>query len=99
MRACELTKTEQTNVRTALLFLRTRLGGWGPVAQALQFSRYTLAHMIGGGKTIGPGAAVGVAHLAGVSVDDVLSGRYPAPGTCPHCGHRPDFIEEETNPG
>jgi hypothetical protein len=32
--------------------------------------------------------AVRVARLAGVGVDDVLSGRYPAAGTCPMCGHR-----------
>jgi hypothetical protein len=25
--------------------------------------------------------------LRKVTVDDVLTGRFPAPGTCPHCGH------------
>ena len=27
-----------------------------------------------------------VARLAKVGVDDVLAGRFPPPGTCPHCG-------------
>jgi len=31
--------------------------------------------------------AVRVARFAGVTVDDVLTGKYPPAGTCPHCGH------------
>lgn len=31
--------------------------------------------------------AFGVARLAGVSIDDALTGKYPPVGTCPHCGH------------
>jgi hypothetical protein len=27
-----------------------------------------------------------VAKVAGVPVDDVLTGKYPSPGTCPRCG-------------
>ncbi len=27
------------------------------------------------------------AKFAKVGVDDVLTGKFPAPGTCPHCGH------------
>ena len=30
---------------------------------------------------------VRVARFASVGVDDVLTGKYPPPGTCPHCGH------------
>jgi hypothetical protein len=25
--------------------------------------------------------------MAGVGIDDLLSGKYPVKGTCPHCGH------------
>jgi hypothetical protein len=28
-----------------------------------------------------------VSRLAGVAFDDVVTGKYPVPGTCPHCGH------------
>jgi hypothetical protein len=31
-----------------------------------------------------------VARLTGVSIDDLLAGKYPPPGTCPHCGHSAD---------
>ena len=34
-----------------------------------------------------PTMAFRIAKLAGVGVDDVLAGRFPAPGTCPQCGH------------
>lgn len=35
-----------------------------------------------------PILAFRAARMAGVGVDDVLAGRYPEPGVCPHCGHR-----------
>jgi hypothetical protein len=34
-----------------------------------------------------PTMAFRVARLAGVGVDDILTGKYPPPGTCPLCGH------------
>jgi hypothetical protein len=35
-----------------------------------------------------------VSRLAEVSFDDVTAGRYPAPGTCPHCGHVADTVSD-----
>ena len=80
----DLTAEETKNVRAALRFLRVRCGGWRPVAKALRYSRATLQ------RAGGPVLAFRVARLAGVSVDDVLTGKYPPAGTCPHCGHQAD---------
>lgn len=85
----ELTPQEQVNVRTALRFLRTRCGGWSGVAKALQLNESTLSSAV---YSTPPSARIvlRVARLADVPVDDVLNGRYPGAGTCPHCGHRPE---------
>ena len=84
----DLTTQEQENVRGALLFLRTRCGGWKPLTKALRFQGKTLLHVSGGSRPVSASMAVRVARLASVSVDDVLTGKYPAQGTCPHCGYR-----------
>ena len=82
----DLTAAEQTNVRTALKFLRSRCGTWAAVSTALRLGESTTSN-VAGGATVSPLVAFRVARLAKVSVDDVLGGRFPAPGTCPHCGH------------
>jgi hypothetical protein len=84
--ASDLSGQEQAHVRTALRFLRARCGGWEPLAKVLRFKRTTLSKL-GGKCAVGPTVAFRVARLAGVGVDDLLAGRFPAPGTCPHCGH------------
>lgn len=81
-----LTPKEQTNVRAALAFLRRRCGGWVQVGQVLRLSDVTLRQIARGG-TATVNVAFRVARLAHVGVDDVLEGRFPAPGTCPCCGH------------
>ena len=88
MIASDLSTVEQANVRTALKFLRLQCGTWAVVAKALRFGEHTLSDVATGRKTPGPVLAFRVARLAKASVDDVLTGRFPAPGTCPHCGHR-----------
>lgn len=82
----DLTPEEETNVRTALRFFRTRCGTTEILAAALKFKRATIADVIGG-ATVTASLAFRVARLAGVGVDAVLAGDFPAPGTCPHCGH------------
>lgn len=77
----DLSKEEQANVRTAVAFLRARCGGAKALAKALRFSKATLWRP-------SPTLAFRAAKLAGVGIDDVLTGRFPGPGTCPHCGHR-----------
>lgn len=82
----DLSAQEQTHVRTALRFLRFRCGGWAPLVKALHFKQTTLSN-VARGRAVSASLAFSVARLGGVSVDDVLAGRYPAPGTCAHCGH------------
>lgn len=82
----DLTAEEQQHVRTALRFLFQRCGGWQPLAKALGFGP-TRAKQVAYGRPVSPAMAFRVARLACVSVDDVLSGRYPDPKACPHCGH------------
>jgi hypothetical protein len=90
----DLTTEEQTNVRTALKFLRARCGAWEPLAKALGSKTITMSR-VANGRTASASLAVRVARLAGVSVDDVLAGRYPGAGTCPYCGHREEAAAGE----
>jgi hypothetical protein len=83
----DLTASEQTHVRTALKFLRSRCGTWVAVAKALRLGESTVGNVANGHHAATPIMAFRVARLAKVGVDDVLAGRFPAPGTCPHCGH------------
>lgn len=80
----DLTETEQANVREAMRFLRIRCGGLQALADALKVKRSTVSHL----SNVTTKLAFRAARLAGVSVDDMLSGKYPPPGTCPNCGHR-----------
>lgn len=83
----DLNAKEQANVRAALQFLRSRCGGWEPLAKALRANSDNLA-VVGRGGAASASLAVRVAKLASVGVDDVLTGRFPEAGTCAHCGHR-----------
>jgi hypothetical protein len=84
----DLTTQEQSHVRTALRYLRTRCGGWEPLAKALHFAPKTLTNVLQG-QPAGVTLAFRLARLASVPVDDVIGGRFPPAGTCPYCGHRP----------
>ena len=80
------TAQEQENIRRALRFLRIRSGGWGPLAKALRLTASTINHMAGREK-VSARLALRLAWFAGVSVEDMMAGKYPPEGTCPHCGH------------
>jgi hypothetical protein len=88
----DLTTTEQTNVRTALRFLRSRCGTWANVGKVLGYNQTALAN-VASGRPVSPALAFRIARFAKVAVDDVLAGRFPAAGTCPHCGHCPEAAE------
>jgi hypothetical protein len=83
----DLTATEQTHVRTALKFLRLRCGTWAAVSKALRLGKNSACN-VAAGANVTPLVAFRVAQLAKVTVDDVLTGKFPAPGACPHCGQR-----------
>lgn len=90
MKSLGMTTGEQINVRTALAFLRARCGTWENVGKALHFKGVSVRNVAAGRKGVTPEMAFRVARFAKVGVDDVLAGKFPAPGTCPHCGHHAD---------
>lgn len=93
----DLSDKEQKHVRTALRFLRLRVGRWEPLAKALHFADATVEKVVNGRRPVTPQMALRVARMADVSVDDLIAGRWLSPRTCPHCGHPPDdFADEET---
>jgi hypothetical protein len=93
VRRSDLTAAEQTNVRTALKFLRTRCGSWVALAKVLGIGELSLASVMHSRRAVSASLTFRVARLAKVSVDDVLAGRFPAEGTCPYCGHCPSADE------
>jgi hypothetical protein len=82
----DLTKEEQANVRAALRFLKARCGTWKNAGKALRVHGNNLTTIAGGRREAGAVLAVRIAKLASVGVDDVLTGKFPPAGTCPHCG-------------
>jgi len=86
--SADLTRDEQEGVRRALRGLRARYGTWALVAGALRYDRKSVRRAMAG-LDVTASLAVRVARAAGVGVDDVLAGRYPATGVCPKCGHVP----------
>jgi len=83
----DLTAEEQERVRAALHYLRMRFGGWYSLARALHFEETTLCHASRGRRTVTPTMAFRVARLVKVSIDDLLTGKYPSPHACPRCGY------------
>ena len=82
----DLTQEEQDRVRVAIRFLRIRFGKAMLLAKALGFRASTIRRVLEGRDMVSPTMVIRVARLAQVGLDDVLAGRYPAKGTCPHCG-------------
>jgi len=87
-RSYDLSPKEQAHVRAALRFMRKRLGSAEKLAAALQMGLQIVSKACVVNEHTKPnaGMAIRVARLAGVSVEDVLEGRFPAPGACPLCG-------------
>lgn len=81
----DITPAEAAHVRAAIRFLRIRCGGLKSLAAALGIGRHTLK-VVGRRGGVSANTAFRVARFAGVAVDDVLAGRFPAPGACPYCG-------------
>lgn len=88
----DLSPEEELNVRTAMRFLHYRCGGWEPLSKSLGLSSAMLAMISNGQRAVTPRLTFRIARLAQIAVDDVLKGRYPPAGTCPHCGHCPDEV-------
>lgn len=85
-----LTDSECGNLRTALVFLRAQTGSWAVVAKAVRSKRTNLRRVRAGRRINGMRSLAGrIARLGDVTVLAVLTGSYPPPGTCPHCGRSP----------
>jgi plasmid maintenance system antidote protein VapI len=87
----DLLPQEGANVCTALLFLRGKSGNWQAVADGIGYECSSVMTMSRGERAITGSMAMRTARFAGVSVDDLLAGKYPPPGTCPKCGYLPDL--------
>lgn len=85
----KLTDAEQEHAMAALHFLRIRVGSWALLAKALGFEESSMRNVKKRLKRVSIRMAYQAAKLAGVPFDDVTSGRWPVPGTCPHCGRGP----------
>lgn len=81
-----LTADEQNNVRTALKFLRLRFGTVALVGSALKLRPDMISEMLSGRKSVNAETTLRLARFAQIGLDDLLAGKYPVPGTCPHCG-------------
>lgn len=58
-----------------------------PCVPSINELRYAGCHTLANRIPISPTMAFRVARMAGVGLDDLLAGRYPVKGMCPHCGH------------
>jgi len=85
----ELTEEEGARVRTALAFLRGHLGSWTKLARAMGIKPATLEQgALRRTRRPTAGLALRAARVAGVPMEDILSGRWPVPlpVKCPTCG-------------
>jgi hypothetical protein len=82
----DLTPDEQANARLALRVLRLRYGSIAALAEALSAKHKTLSEALSRRGRPSAGLALRAARLAGVPTEDVLAGRWPVAGSCPHCG-------------
>lgn len=62
----DLTAKEQKAVRTALRFLRMRVGAWGPLAKALRYEWDSIQKVATGKRAATPALALRVSRFAGV---------------------------------
>lgn len=83
----DLTDPEQSNVRTALLYLRLQVGTWAQLAKQLHVADRTIGKIVAGRRNVTPALALRLAKLVEVTFDDLVSGRYLPGRQCPRCGY------------
>ncbi len=81
-----LPESERANVRRVLKMLHTRYGSWDAVGAELGLKPKTVQTAARAKGKPTAGIALRVARLVAVPVEDVLSGAFPKPGSCPMCG-------------
>jgi len=82
----DLSPKEQNRIRVAIRFLRVRLGSWEILARALKFTAPTLIHVCAERRPVSPTMCFRVARFVNIGIDDLLAGKFHAPGMCPKCG-------------
>ena len=82
-----LTVEEQKHALNALRFLRIRFGSWKRLGKALGFEWCTLIGVKKHRNGVSVNMAYRAAKVACVPFDDIVTGKYPPDGMCPHCGH------------
>ena len=85
-RGPDLSPEEAGHVKEALAFLAKRYGTWRELAKAMGLKSDTIEYAASERGGVTGGMAIRTARAAGVPVEDVLSGAFPKPGVCPHCG-------------
>lgn len=85
----DLTEAEQDRARVALRFLWTRCGNLENLAKVLRYRPVSIRHIVDRRDSVSTTMVLRIARTAGVTFDDVVCGRYPVEGACPHCGQVP----------
>jgi hypothetical protein len=85
----DLSVDEQEHVRNAIHFLRLKLGTWKSLARLLHFEEITLTQSADGSRSVTASMAFRIARVANIKVDELITGHFPVPGTCPRCGYKP----------
>lgn len=62
-----------------------RGGGVEKLGPVLGFKPQTLSRVLRG-ATASASLTFRIARFAKIGIDDLLAGKFPPPGTCPHCG-------------
>ena len=73
----------------ALRSYTSACGNWKLMGQDARLANYSSMHnvMKGDERRLRSLWPIQVSRLAAVPFDDVVTGRYPVKGMCPHCGH------------
>jgi hypothetical protein len=85
-RGFALTADEQEHVSAAMRTLRVRYGSWVAIAKVLGVDIKSVKNSVNPRRKPSPGVAIRAAQLAGVPVDDALTGKFPDAQACPMCG-------------
>lgn len=82
----DLTEDEIANVKRAIRVLRSRFGSYAKLAEALRAKPATIKESVHRNGKPSVGLALRASRVAGVGIEELLSGTWPKPGSCPMCG-------------
>lgn len=85
-RGPDLTPDEAARVKAVLAALRIRYGSLKALARAMGLKVATVQYASQKRTGVSAGVALRTARAAGQPVEAILSGAWPTPNTCPHCG-------------